>query len=1028
MADFLDECTILEATIQDDAEREKAIEREVASRGAREEAFLTRKRKAGSESSGAWRPRKRHRKSAYLWLVHVDHQIRHGSGYPGIVSFQVAEGNDEPPWHQWPLLSVATDQGSPELCAVNYLMDRRVNLCHISDFAHGCHRDLSLSLKRSGLWAHVLLKITEWNIPHGPWAEDVRQGEVKSCYASFFARYKRPEDSPLFMSLLPYMIWEAGDEACQGGGEVAAIYWQRCQDFSPFGVKGSKTNQNRFLSYLGKGSAEAPLHSMRLLGYLTTCLEQDYLGSTKMAKLLCKSSGQQDGASGARGSTSSARSSDTEVALAKAAANQLAIGALVLCDRGAQVRERAIQIVAAPLQAWYAEVSRESRSVDDSLQWVLKQLKGGFCAHLAAFLQPLRRGADLAWVGIRLPAPARQRLDMDKLYLVEDNERVSMMMHLAFNLIACRVQRCAYLFAGYGMRSALWLCEDYGTVSAELQRFEAAVRADQELQEHTDEVGVGRLVEQSQFRLMSVRQLALGMEETSFEEVSATMKNHLNHRHRRLIASELIENCFNRQKRAKGRDMNRRMDLRRAWGVVLDRKVLSEVNDFKEVRFDGVVPLKGHNLEEGIQHPTVGKCSIDAGPITSFDAKTSWYSPGSDRHCVRFLSQYLHQHMQKTGAWDVGDRTWQGCLFKVEHDILVRRRGDKEKAFFALAQVPGCCCIVWPAVHHRAPRISARKLVDFWTPAESVGVDDLVAIVVDVQDWEALKVEFVSPLDMAARVKAADGGGVRVAAFESTPVVGWLPLLNVAAARAFWELPLSVLKDFCKLLGVEISGSGSLVDILTGLTTNILGCSEADCFPILQRRLVNISSKEAELAEVMVECDEAMKVMDAEERDDLIKAKRAQHSALQDYATFKQALVEKREALKASGKWSATRGAAGKAKNTSAYFPKYPPVPAGMLTQPQARALLPPDSSIWRCLNRGEWAVHPQGFSRRSFAWHVYGENLAAIEAVRYCWRCYLDREGMPIDECLVKNLFSDAAHVAASAAAQSASSSSMAP
>ena len=114
-------------------------------------------------------------------------------------------------------------------------------------------------------------KMVSWNVPHGPWSEDVRYKEVVGAWTSFFKRHKKPATSPLFLELLPYMCWEQGLSTVDGSGaDKATLMWQRCNEFSPFEKKGCKSNMNRFLSYLGKGQEEAPLHSMRLLGYLTT--------------------------------------------------------------------------------------------------------------------------------------------------------------------------------------------------------------------------------------------------------------------------------------------------------------------------------------------------------------------------------------------------------------------------------------------------------------------------------------------------------------------------------------------------------------------------------------------------------------------------------------------------------------------------------------------------------------------------------------------------------------------------------------
>jgi hypothetical protein len=231
----------------------------------------------------------------------VDHHIKVSTVHGGILSFQVSQTDQENRhWAFWPHLTICTDQGSPEMCAMNFAQQvLRCSVDEICDFGHGPHRDLGRNLRRCGLWNHVLLNMAEWSIPHGPWSEDVRSKEVQGCYNALFARYERPEDSPLFMSLVPSLLHEQGLAELAGDGtapQTPQKMWHLCRRLNPFALKGCQTNLNRFLRYLAKGSAEAELHSIRRLGYLSCCLEQDYAGSSKLTKLLRRGSSKPEGA------------------------------------------------------------------------------------------------------------------------------------------------------------------------------------------------------------------------------------------------------------------------------------------------------------------------------------------------------------------------------------------------------------------------------------------------------------------------------------------------------------------------------------------------------------------------------------------------------------------------------------------------------------------------------------------------------------------------------------------------------------
>ena len=167
------------------------------------------------------------------------------------------------------------------------------------------------------------------------------------------------------------MVWEKNYEKFGGNPLLAETLWAETMATNPFYNKGYKTNLNRFLSYLAKGKQEAPLHSTRLWCYLSTCLEQNYLGTGKLCKLLMSKTKHEGNAD----STSSA--CPVESSVARAACNQLAVGTLVLLDRAAQLRERVIQKVCSPLQDWYTAVSVETRAVYKGATWLIEQLKRG---------------------------------------------------------------------------------------------------------------------------------------------------------------------------------------------------------------------------------------------------------------------------------------------------------------------------------------------------------------------------------------------------------------------------------------------------------------------------------------------------------------------------------------------------------------------------------------------------------------------------------------------------------------------------
>ena len=120
--------------------------------------------------------------------------------------------------------------------------------------------------------------------------------------------------------------------------------------------------------------------------------------------------------------------------------------------------------------------------------------------------------------------------------------------------------------------------------------------------------------------------------ETGWETLDQRVLEWLKAKRLRLLGSEIIENCFNRQKRAKANDANKKLELRRAWVTVLDRHVLDSVHGYQEVEFKGEVPTKGVCLESGIQEPSIkSPTSLDMSTLSSKSPRPHWYSVGAPK-------------------------------------------------------------------------------------------------------------------------------------------------------------------------------------------------------------------------------------------------------------------------------------------------------------------------------------------------------------------------------------------------------------
>ena len=142
------------------------------------------------------------RRAAEKWIKAIDHQLQL-AGLPGLSLFEVS-GEQEAPqhWSRWRHLSIGMDMGSDGLAAANFLQrELKLVLDITPDPSHLLWRGVQAALKSAGLYGFAL---PAFNLPHGPWSEDVRYVQVKVALDNVLA-HENPSTCPLFSELLGCM-------------------------------------------------------------------------------------------------------------------------------------------------------------------------------------------------------------------------------------------------------------------------------------------------------------------------------------------------------------------------------------------------------------------------------------------------------------------------------------------------------------------------------------------------------------------------------------------------------------------------------------------------------------------------------------------------------------------------------------------------------------------------------------------------------------------------------------------------------
>ena len=80
-----------------------------------------------------------------------------------------------------------------------------------------------------------------------------------------------------------------------------------------------------------------------------------------------------------------------------------------------------------------------------------------------------------------------------------------------------------------------------------------------------------------------------------------------------------------------------------------------------------------------------------------------------------------------------------------------------------------------------------------------------------------------------------------------------------------------------------------------------------------------------------------------------------------------------------------------------------------MVTQAEAKQLLPPKSYIWIADYKNEWHGHSEPYKRMFAKWEgdsMEDEVAACHEVIRKLWRQYLESTGKTLDQCPVAGVF----------------------
>ena len=401
------------------------------------------------------------------------------------------------------------------MCAANFMERQlKLNMEKWWDFRHGNWRDIMGALKATRQWASTMMCMVAYNVPHGPWNDDMRYQQCKVAMGDLLTNTK-PSDCPLFQSMLPELMSEAGLEGLLAGDSPDQALRQSLLGDDTWAAKGEKVVVNRFMGMRRKAKLETQKWSRRSFAYQYTCLEQGFFNGAKFNKLVVKAAENEDQ------TTSSKREQPGDKALKNSCQNSMVVAAMVYANPDNRVMQTILWVATQPLEEWHHLQSTSCRSAAETRDFLVQQQgPGGFLKVMACTLAVVMSPTDLAMIGFDMPTKPLGSISPWKSELEDpevgrQNDFAQEMGRFVMALVGKRLLRLAFFLRGWPGRCAGFLVQ--GARGAEaLKEFKLDYDAYLAFETKANLPKLPAILDRSVFNLTSVQQVRLLAEEAGW--------------------------------------------------------------------------------------------------------------------------------------------------------------------------------------------------------------------------------------------------------------------------------------------------------------------------------------------------------------------------------------------------------------------------------------------------------------------------------------------------------------------------------
>lgn len=657
-----------------------------------------------------------------------------------------------------------------------------------------------------------------------------------------------------------------------------------------------------------------------------------------------------------------------------------------------------------PLKQWEGQANARNRSAQECHDWAIDQAAGAFMQHLNLTAKVLKSPTVMESCGFKInphvPPPQEHHVTMSM-----EREFADMLGQAVSTLLALRLKRGLWYMSGWpqSMSAAL---KDANWESKTLARFERDLANSRQLDAlHAGGMmGSGlKVYQRSQFHTTAVKQYVQALSDTH-GQMTSELRQVISNKISGPLQSMLIEEINGVQKnrgRSKHSTTFRRPEA--CFAVTLDSDIVSKKHRFKRVEPDIPVRLKTSKLPRDAFQPLPKQRSLDFSTIVSSAQATSWHSPAANDNCVKVADHQLLQDCKETYGSVCAeglDQAWQGVLVDATHKMIlaVESLDGSKKYYLGLLHFESSACATWPVSQRALPGHEGEEI---FILAEELQEPVLISIF----DMTASRIQACSFEWKSWYMQYHEYPGSRhilgvtpsVRPFKVGP---WRSLSELAAHHGFWQLGRTVVEDIAMFHGIPVRKGDSMFQLLFSVTSKLSKLPDADVLQLLYHRMVGMEKKNAFGAEVLA-LDEAMETLDESDQRLVIQEQKDIKTRQEHNEMFKSEYKAKaKHILRATA--NAKPPARKKSKKMPSSF-KMTYDEAFDISQPEAKAWLPPNSSIWRAVTgKSGWHGHHPPNPRVGclFDDGIETRRGALHSVLVQLWDQYLTRMGMDWSQC----------------------------